>query len=210
MTFRKLIARPAVWVTTALTATVIVGALLLWLHLRPPVSHFQEVRAGVLYRGAQPGGEAMETLAHRFGIRTVINLRGTKPDEGWWSTEKEFCRLHAMNMIDINLADANIEAAGLRQFLAVVTDPNCQPVFVHCEHGSARTGFVSAAYRVAIDGWSSHAALHEAKDLRFNHEVPSNQGFAKIVELLGGGADWRTVESWWPTSRTLARTSLKP
>lgn len=47
------------------------------------------------------------------------------------------------------------------RFLALVTDPAKVPVFVHCWHGSDRTGMMCAIYRVAVQGWSKEEALRE-------------------------------------------------
>ena len=40
-------------------------------------------------------------------------------------------------------------------------DPNRQPVFVHCMHGSDRTVTMIAAYSIVVQGWSKEAAIAE-------------------------------------------------
>ena len=47
------------------------------------------------------------------------------------------------------------------QFLRTTTDPTLMPIFVHCEHGSDRTGVCMAAYRVVVQGWSKKDAIRE-------------------------------------------------
>jgi protein tyrosine/serine phosphatase len=46
-------------------------------------------------------------------------------------------------------------------FLKAAIDPKLQPVFVHCEHGSDRTGVCIASYRIAVQGWSKADAARE-------------------------------------------------
>jgi tyrosine-protein phosphatase SIW14 len=47
------------------------------------------------------------------------------------------------------------------KFLKVATNKKRQPVFVHCKHGSDRTGVMCAMYRVVVDGWSKQSAIEE-------------------------------------------------
>jgi protein tyrosine/serine phosphatase len=55
----------------------------------------------------------------------------------------------------------NIEDKDVIRFLQIVTDSNCTPVFVHCQHGADRTGTMCAIYRIAVQGWSKDNAIEE-------------------------------------------------
>ena len=46
-------------------------------------------------------------------------------------------------------------------FLRMVTAPALQPVLVHCQHGSDRTGMMVAIYRIAVEGWTKSQATNE-------------------------------------------------
>ena len=54
--------------------------------------NIQEVECGRLYRSAQLEDDQLEATIRRFGIRTVLNLRGEAEDEGWWCEEKAVCQ----------------------------------------------------------------------------------------------------------------------
>ncbi len=47
------------------------------------------------------------------------------------------------------------------RFLEVATDPERQPVFVHCRHGADRTGMMCAIYRMVVCGWDRKDAIGE-------------------------------------------------
>ena len=47
------------------------------------------------------------------------------------------------------------------RFLKIVTNPEKQPIFVHCQHGADRTGTMTAVYRIVIQGWSKDNAIAE-------------------------------------------------
>ena len=61
-------------------------------------------------------------------------------------------------------ARAEISASAIQMFLDTVSDPAQQPVFVHCQRGADRTGFMVGLYRIAEQGWSAEMAYDEASD----------------------------------------------
>jgi tyrosine-protein phosphatase SIW14 len=57
--------------------------------------------------------------------------------------------------------------AQLTQFMKIVNDPANQPVYVHCVGGRHRTGVMTAAFRMAHDGWTADRAFNEMKQYKF-------------------------------------------
>jgi uncharacterized protein (TIGR01244 family) len=106
-----------------------------------------------LYRGAQPGDEGFAELA-RMGVRTVVNLRTSRPERA----KVEAAGLGYRRLSMRAWAPTEDE---LVDFLRVAVDPERQPVFVHCRRGADRTGMVTAVYRVAVEGWTKKEALEE-------------------------------------------------
>jgi len=47
--------------------------------------------------------------------------------------------------------------------MAVIENPDNQPVFIHCKRGSDRTGTIAAVYRISHENWTSERAIAEAK-----------------------------------------------
>lgn len=50
----------------------------------------------------------------------------------------------------------------VQRVLSIISSPENQAVFVHCQRGADRTGTVIANYRIEHDGWSSERAKAEA------------------------------------------------
>ncbi|MEO6173064.1 MAG: tyrosine-protein phosphatase, partial [Arenimonas sp.] len=48
--------------------------------------------------------------------------------------------------------------------LKIITNPNNQPILVHCTHGADRTGLMMASYRMVVQGWTKDAAIKEMKN----------------------------------------------
>ncbi|HMR04712.1 MAG TPA: dual specificity protein phosphatase family protein [Polyangiaceae bacterium] len=105
------------------------------------------------WRSAQPSAEGMAELP-QLGVRTVINLRSLHSDRdeiGQLPLQYEHIKMKAWHAEDEDIV----------RFLQVVTDPERQPVLVHCQHGADRTGVATAAYRIAVQGWSKDEAIAE-------------------------------------------------
>lgn len=106
-----------------------------------------------LYRSAQPSAMGMRN-ARRIGIRTVLNLRVFHSDAD------ELAGTGLMGE-RISFKTWHPETEDMVKFLRIVTDPAKTPVLLHCQHGSDRTGTMSAVYRIVVQGWSKDDAVRE-------------------------------------------------
>lgn len=118
----------------------------------PGLPNLHKVSDG-LYRGAEPTAEGMKQL-EKLGIKTVVNLRSFHSDrQQLEGTELAYEQIPATAL--------NIEAEDVVRFVQIVADANRTPVFVHCRHGSDRTGTMCAVYRIVAEGWSKEEAIKE-------------------------------------------------
>lgn len=118
-----------------------------------------------LYRGAQPTREGFEELK-KLGIRTIINLRAGHSDE-------KLLKGLGFRYISIPTNTWNLSDRSTARFLKAVLDPQNAPVFVHCQHGSDRTGTMVAVYRMYVQKWKAEEALKELPVFGF-HEIWDN------------------------------------
>jgi protein tyrosine phosphatase (PTP) superfamily phosphohydrolase (DUF442 family) len=107
----------------------------------------------VLYRGARMSREGATQL-RSLGIKTVVSLRVLGAD-GRYITRV------GLDYVQIPSKAWRPEEEQVVQFLKVATDPCRQPVYVYCYHGADRTGLMSAAYRVVVEGWTKDEAIEE-------------------------------------------------
>jgi protein tyrosine/serine phosphatase len=123
----------------------------------------------ILIGGAQPDRESLEKLHRLYGIKTVVNLRGESPDEGWYLREKE--AVEAIGLKWIQLPTSGYEAPPAETvdaFFDLVEDEDNRPVFVHCQMGIHRTGLMLALYRMQYQGWTGAQALSEMRGNGFD------------------------------------------
>ena len=115
------------------------------------------------YRGSQPEADGFAQLK-RLGIKTVIDLRKD-------SRAEEPNQVRAVGMQYFNIPMKASQAATPEQteyFFKLVNDSANWPVYVHCKGGRHRTGALTAAYRIAHDGWTADKAYEEMKKYDFN------------------------------------------
>jgi tyrosine-protein phosphatase SIW14 len=139
----------------------------------PGLENFAKV-SDALYRGAQPEREGFEQLK-KMGIKTVINLRDNHSDR---------LKLRGLGFryVHIPCEASDPDLANVIAFLKVVTDPAYQPVFVHCQHGSDRTGMMVACYRMAVQGWPKDRALAELPNFGFHTVWKDIRTFLKTLD----------------------------
>ena len=125
--------------------------------------NFHAVVPGLL-RGAAPMPAGLEAL-QKMGVKTVIDLRIAPK-----TVAKERAQLGRMGVHFINLPMSGEPptAAQIKTFLDTVGDPAQQPVFVHCQHGSDRTGTMVGIYREQVAHWPFDRTYKEMRKYGFN------------------------------------------
>jgi protein tyrosine phosphatase (PTP) superfamily phosphohydrolase (DUF442 family) len=141
---------------------------------RPGLPNLHKV-SDQLYRGAQPTAEGVREL-EKLGVKTIVCLRAEHSDQDILGDSKIVAIQIPMNAWDVN-------ETRITEFLKIATDKNRQPVFVHCLHGSDRTGAMCAAYRVVVDHWPKQQAIDEMTRGGFGfHPVWMN--LPRLIEKL--------------------------
>lgn len=128
------------------------------------IRNFYEVEP-YLFRGGQPGADGFRALKD-MGVKTVICLRwGTKII----AAEKQAVEQLGMRFVSIPLNYWNLPSQEtIDQFLALIDDSSNHPVYVHCFHGSDRTGILLAIFRMFRQGWSFNQSYEEMRKFGFH------------------------------------------
>jgi tyrosine-protein phosphatase SIW14 len=166
----------------------VVVLLILTLLIGVPVAHSVQVQSryrnlhvvhpGVLVRSGQLSEDALRSIVHDLGIKTVITLRDAEtpgnppPDEA----EAQYCRELEVHHIRLGYqawisknetSPAPVEPS-VRKFVEIMNDPGNYPVLVHCWAGVHRTGAYCAIYRMEFDHWTNTEAIAELKSMGYD------------------------------------------
>src|ERR1051325_2775721 len=137
-----------------------------------------------LYRSAQPSKEGFVFLGTQASlanadrpIKTVISLRAFDDDAPLVPPSS------GLRLEQIRFKTWHPEEEDVIKFLRIATTPGLQPVLVHCQHGSDRTGTMVAIYRIVHDGWTKAQATDEMINGGFGYH-PMWQNLLRYIEAL--------------------------
>ncbi len=160
------VSTPAAIQDTRLTSSPVVCVFPAKSIKKPGLQNLYQVSED-LYRGAQPDEEGFRQL-EAMGIQTVVNLHA-------WHADLDMMKDTNLRYEHIPMTVLNPKDDDVVRFLQIVTDKKRTPVFVHCEHGSDRTGTLVAIYRIVVCGWSKDEAIKEMTEGEFGfHEIWQN------------------------------------
>jgi hypothetical protein len=147
-----------------------------------------------LYRSAQPSKEGFVFLGTQASlangdrpIKTVVSLRAFHDDAPLVPASS------GLRLEQIRFKTWHPEKEDVVKFLRIVTTPALQPVLVHCQHGSDRTGTMVAIYRIAVEGWTKAQATDEMTNGGFGFH-PMWQNLLRYIEALDVNAIKAQVE----------------
>jgi hypothetical protein len=100
------------------------------------------------YRSAQPHPSHLQFLVERYGIRTLLNLRGAHPEDDWFNREIDACRSLGVRHENAILNSRWIPRRHdlLELFEAYKSSP--RPLLLKCSGGADRTSLASALFIV--------------------------------------------------------------
>jgi Tyrosine phosphatase family len=151
------------------------------------VGNRHEIIPGKLYRGAQPSGPALAALIEQYKIRTVLNTRGCCWPDAWYVDEAEVCQRLGVNLEDVSFSAVHLPSRDELRVLIGVLDRAEYPMFVHCRHGSDRTGVAAMAAYLLLDD-QTYDSAHKQLSWRYGH-APIGKT-TMLDRFVGLYADW--------------------
>lgn len=133
-----------------LAVVLAIVAVALFLGVQLHTGNFHEVLPGELYRSAQPTGADIERYVKRYGIKTVLNLRGGNPLDAWYNEEIRASKALGVTQLDFRIKAARELTDEQITALIEVMRNAPKPMLIHCNAGADRSGLAAAFYLAAI------------------------------------------------------------
>lgn len=96
-----------------------------------------------VYRAGQPHQTTLTALVQKYGIRTVLNLRGCAPHLDWYRNESRYTLALDLDQEDIIFSASRLPSPDSVRRLIEAFDRAAYPVVLHCHQGVDRTGLAA-------------------------------------------------------------------
>lgn len=178
----------------ALTAGAVVVAFGLYFLAIQATGNFYAVVPGELYRSNQPTASQVADYAQRYGIKTIVNLRGSSEDASWYLDEVAAAAANGITHIDFRMsARRQLTLEESERLVALLRDAP-KPILIHCKSGADRTGLASALYLHQIAKVEEGTAEWQLS-LRFGHV-----GIPYLSPTYAMDETWEKVEDGFGTA----------
>jgi protein tyrosine phosphatase (PTP) superfamily phosphohydrolase (DUF442 family) len=163
--------------------------------LRLAWSNWGAVAPGALYRCNHPTPARLARATRRYGLRSLINLRG-RTGNGSDALSRERAARLGLRFFDVPMSSGSAPSREQVLALAEAMRTAPQPALVHCKSGADRAGFAAAVF-LLMHGKSVADAMRHLS-LRFGHLRRSRAGvldavllrYAREAEGRKGFLDW--------------------
>ncbi len=161
--------------------------------------HFATVHEGVLYRDGVHTIREFKIAVRKAKPKTVVRLIDEAEQKIEPSiSESVYCQEHGIAILDLPIKLGGWPMPEqVNAFLNLVTDPNRQPVLVHCAQGVRRTGMMVAAYQESILGYDTARAKSEI--LTFGHSPRTIGDVMRFIDVYDPKA--RTLPTTLPVGK---------
>ena len=149
---------------------LVIGAVTLGAYLAAIqlTGNFAAIVPGEAYRSNQPSAADIAAYSARYGVRTIVNLRGRHEAAAWYRDEAAAAKNLGIRLIDFPMeADRRLDVEGAGQLVALLRDAP-RPILIHCRSGADRTGLASVLYLARIAGVDEEKAERQLS-VRFGH-----------------------------------------
>jgi len=170
--------RARVW-TLLVVAIIVLPPLGYYGYQRGLRTNFGVVAEGKVYRSAQPDDDQIRDWTERYGLKTIINLRG-RQTEAFDAANRTAAAEVGVRIIDIRMGAQHLPTPETLIRLIEALETAEQPVLLHCRDGADRTGLASVLAAMAI-GRQDYEAARKQFSLKYFY---IKRGLGRIDRVL--------------------------
>jgi|SRR5665213_758163 len=153
--------------------------------------NFHTVVSGQLYRSGQLTPAQIAQYARKYGIKTIINLRGGDYRGEWYNDELAEAHWLGIAHFDFPMSARRELTVPQARRLIVLMKAARKPILIHCQAGSDRSGLAAALYLAALTG-AGQSIAREQLSIRFGHiplpispEFAMDRSFERLTPVIG-------------------------
>ncbi len=146
--------------------------------------NFYVLEEGQFYRSQQLSEKDLDKYVKRFGIKTVINLRGDD-DADWWKKEKAVAEQNGALFFSLGMSAIYLTSKNDLIKLLTIYQEAPRPILVHCIGGMDRTGEASALWVLDQQKKDKTEALKQLS-IKYGHRKYKNSAKDFLIEIWQG------------------------
>jgi protein tyrosine phosphatase (PTP) superfamily phosphohydrolase (DUF442 family) len=159
--------------------------------------NFRVVSPHKCYRSGQLPPETLKRYIREHGIRCVVNLRGDRSDETWYTNEVQTCR--ELGCVHASYAVSTYHLVPPKELepLATRLEEGPYPMLLHCRRGADRAALASALYLMIVEHKTLDEALDSQLTWRYGHVKMGDVAcIDEFFELYRTTSDGRDIKTW--------------
>jgi protein tyrosine/serine phosphatase len=145
----------------AAVLTLVVLSLIGYVFYTIEDSNFHIIAPGRAYRSAQMTEGELAACIEKYGIKSILNLRGENRSTDWYQGEIAAASRMEVIHYDEHLASGHELTIKQMNDMVALLRRAPKPVLIHCEAGADRTGLAAALYCLAIEGQAAEEAAKQ-------------------------------------------------
>lgn len=148
--------------------------------------NFYEVDPGKFYRSAQLSPKELEEVVKRYGIKTVISLRGAPENSYWVPGQRQVLEKNNVKFYHFSwTTDYFPKTQEFKAYLQILRNGEF-PVLVHCRTGADRTGEATAMYAIDFMKIPKEEAIDRYLNFKYWHLQALHPAKAEFVRRYPG------------------------
>lgn len=173
--------------------------------------NFHEIDPGKFYRSAQLNPQELEEAVKKYGIKTVISLRGAPKNSFWYKPQVETLEKLGVKFLAVGwTSDFFPHPDDFKAYVEALKNEE-YPILVHCKTGADRTGEATAIYAIDYMNMPNEVAAKKYVGFDFWH-VPAFHPAKRELVRRYKGYDWvmKEYSQCSPENRAFAEPGQCP
>jgi len=158
--------------------------------------NFRVVSPGKCYRSAQLSPCELDEYIRKYGIKSVVSVRGKSDRKPWSRDEADICKKNGCEFYGYPLQSGRMTSPKPLLELIERLETGPYPMLIHCRQGADRTGLASVFYRTLVEKQTVDSALPEQLTWRYAHINWGNAAcideFFELYRTTNQGRDLKT------------------
>src|SRR3990167_147796 len=126
------------------------------------------VAPGKIIRTGQLDEKQLSRYTQQYHIKTLINLRGAWPGNGWYQVESQFVATQRIHYRTFRFSSYDLPTKSQLRALVNALLAYPKPLMFHCEGGADRTGMASAISLILFNPTATEAQIRKQASWRYN------------------------------------------